>query len=68
MLARLLPANEGRVDRTLRVLLGLALIALAIFRPGTTWAWIGVVPVITGLLGSCPVYTLLGMNTCPTRR
>lgn len=60
--------NEGIVDRTLRIAVGLALIAVAlgIFGPNYTspWGWIGVIPLATGLIGWCPAYTLLGINTC----
>lgn len=59
--------NEGRIDRTLRVMAGLALIALVFVGPQTPWGWIGLVPLITGLIGWCPVYTLLGIRTCPAK-
>lgn len=57
-------ANVGGIDKIVRILAGIALIAWALMG-GPVWAWIGVVPVATGLLGWCPAYTLLGMNTCP---
>lgn len=60
--------NEGKVDRTLRVVLGAALIALVFIGPQTAWGWLGVVPLVTGLLGNCPVYSLLGINTCGIKR
>ena len=56
--------NEGKVDRTLRVILGAGLLALVFVGPQTPWGWIGAVPLITGLLGNCPVYSLFGINTC----
>ena len=61
--------NEGTVDRTLRVVVGLAVLALffVIEGPNRYWALIGVVPVLTGLMGYCPVYSLLGLNTCPLK-
>ncbi len=59
--------NEGPVDRGLRVAAGLALIGCAVTGVLGPWAWIGVVPLATGLLGSCPVYSMLGINTCPRR-
>jgi hypothetical protein len=59
--------NEGTVDRTLRVILGLVLIAVALglFGPSYTsvWGWIGLVPLATGLVDWCPVYSLLGIKT-----
>lgn len=56
--------NEGKVDRTLRVILGAGLLALVFVGPQTPWGWIGAVPLVTGLLGNCPVYSLFGINTC----
>ena len=60
--------NEGNIDRTLRVIAGIALISLVFVGPQTPFGWIGVVPLVTGLVGWCPVYTLLGFNTCPVRK
>ena len=59
--------NEGTVDRVLRVVAGAALVSLVFVGPQTAWGWIGVVPLVTGLLGNCPVYSLLGISTCPIR-
>jgi len=56
--------NEGTIDRALRVIAGLALIGLAFNGTIGMWGWIGVVPLLTGLAGWCPAYTLLGFNTC----
>jgi hypothetical protein len=50
------------------VIAGLALISLVFVGPQTPFGWIGVVPLITGLVGWCPVYTLLGLNTCPMKK
>ncbi len=60
--------NEGTVDRVLRVVAGAALVSLVFVGPETPWGWIGVVPLVTGLLGNCPVYSLLGISTCPVKR
>lgn len=65
--------NVGFIDRGVRVLVGLALIAFALgyLAPGTSWSWvgwIGVVPLITGLVGVCPAYSMVGLSTCPMRR
>ena len=60
--------NEGKVDRTLRVILGAALISLVFIGPQTAWGWLGVLPLATGLIGNCPVYSLLGINTCGIKR
>ena len=59
--------NEGTIDRALRVIAGLVLIALAATGTVGVWGWIGVVPLATGLIGWCPAYTLLGINTCPMK-
>jgi Inner membrane protein YgaP-like, transmembrane domain len=63
-------ANVGNIDRTIRVILGLVLIAFAIPLgfPQTGWnwvGWIGVVPIVTAIFGTCPLYGLLGLSTCP---
>ncbi len=60
--------NEGKVDRVLRVVAGAALISLVFVGPQTMWGWVGAVPLVTGLIGSCPVYSLLGINTCGINR
>lgn len=59
-----MPRNEGTLDRALRVLFGLVLIALVFVGPQTPWGWIGIVPLLTGALGFCPLYTVLGIKTC----
>lgn len=60
-----MPRNEGTLDRALRVIVGLALIAMVFVGPQVAWGWIGVVPLLTGLVGFCPLYRLVGLNTCP---
>lgn len=60
----MLKTNEGTIDRFLRVTLGVVLIALVFVGPKTPWGWLGIVPLATGLLGSCPLYSILGVNTC----
>lgn len=60
--------NEGAIDRTLRVIAGAALVSLVFVGPETPWGWIGVVPLVTGLVGNCPVYSLFGISTCPVRQ
>jgi len=57
--------NVGNLDLILRVILGVVLIALVFVGPKTPWGWIGVVPLVTGLLRTCPIYSLIGVNTCP---
>ncbi len=60
----MLKTNAGTIDRFLRVTVGIALIALVFVGPRTPWGWLGIIPLATGLLGSCPLYTVLGINTC----
>ena len=56
-------ANVGGADKWLRIVVGQALIAWALMG-GPVWAWIGVVPLATGLFNFCPPYKLVGINTC----
>ncbi|MCX7662234.1 MAG: DUF2892 domain-containing protein [Tepidimonas fonticaldi] len=56
--------NVGGIDRVLRIVLGLVLIALAATGTVGLWGWIGVVPLATGLIGWCPPYAIFGINTC----
>lgn len=56
--------NVGGVDRIVRVVLGVGLIALALTGTIGWWGWLGVIPLATGLLRFCPLYPLLGINTC----
>jgi hypothetical protein len=64
----LMKANVGGIDRILRIVIGLVLIALAVTGTVGVWGWIGVVPVATAALGFCPLYTVLGINSCPVKR
>ena len=56
--------NVGTVDKVIRIILGLVLIALVFVGPQTPWGWIGIIPLATGLIGFCPLYSVFGMNTC----
>jgi hypothetical protein len=60
--------NVGGLDRTIRITMGLALIAAAATGTIGLWGWVGVVPLLTGSLGWCPPYTLLGLNTCSVKK
>ncbi|NML17641.1 YgaP family membrane protein [Azohydromonas caseinilytica] len=60
--------NEGSLDRALRALAGVTLIGLAAIGTIGAWGWIGVVPLATAAIGWCPLYRLLGINTCGLRR
>jgi hypothetical protein len=61
-------ANVGGIDRILRIVLGVALIALTWAGTIGAWGWIGVVPLVTGLFKFCPLYPILGMSTCPMKK
>lgn len=60
--------NSGGIDRALRVVVGLALIALAVTDKVGMWGWIGVVPLVTGAVGFCPAYAIFGLSTCSTKK
>lgn len=59
-----LDVNVGMIDKIARISVGTLLVILAIMGTGTPWTWIGIVPIITGLAGRCPAYSLFGINTC----
>jgi len=63
--------NEGGVDRTVRIIVGLGLVAAAYFYLDGMWAWVagivGVVAWVTGIIGICPAYAVLGISTCPLK-
>lgn len=59
-----MPCNEGKLDRIMRVVVGIFLISLVFIGPQTAWGWLGLVPLLTGIFGFCPAYKLLGLNTC----
>ncbi len=56
--------NEGTIDRALRIIVGLGLITIVFVGPQTPWGWVGVVPLLTGLAGRCPAYSIFGIKTC----
>ncbi|MBP6716578.1 MAG: DUF2892 domain-containing protein [Acidobacteria bacterium] len=60
-----LKVNEHPIERGIRVILGVGLVAAAAMGSIGVWGYIGVVPILTGLMGTCPLYTLLGVSTCP---
>lgn len=62
-MSKILPTNEGTVDRALRVIVGLGLLATYFVGPKTGLGLIGLVPLATGLIGSCPLYTVFGFRT-----
>ena len=60
--------NEGKWDRILRVVVGIGILSLVFIGPQTAWGYIGAVPLLTGIFGYCPLYSILGLNTCPMRK
>ncbi len=67
MASRFFSRNEHGVERMIRVALGLALLSLVFVGPQTMWGLIGIVPLVTGLAGTCPLYSILGVSTCGRR-
>jgi len=59
--------NEGKLDRVIRVILGLVLLSLTVIGPQTMWGLVGVIPLLTGAVGFCPLYKVLGLKTCPIK-
>ena len=62
------PTNEHVIERVLRVVAGVAILSLAFVGPKTAWGYLGAVLIFTGAIGSCPLYTLLGLSTCPMKK
>ncbi len=60
--------NVGGIDRTLRIVIGLALIAAAATGTVGLWGYVGVLPLLTGLIGWCPPYAIFGWNTCSMKK
>jgi hypothetical protein len=61
-------SNVGGIDRVLRIVIGALLVALAVIGTLGPWAWIGLVPLATGVFGFCPLYRLIGLSSCPLQR
>ena len=68
MASKALPTNEHNIERAVRVLVGIGLLSLVFVGPKTLWGLIGIMPLATGLIGSCPLYTVLGISTCPMKK
>jgi hypothetical protein len=62
-MAQLFPKNEHSIDRVARFGIGSVVLSLAFWGPHTLWGLIGLIPVVTALIGSCPLYTLIGLST-----
>jgi hypothetical protein len=59
--------NIGSLDRTIRIVVGIFLIALVFWGPKSPWGWLGLIPLITAIIGYCPPYQLLGISTCRSK-
>lgn len=59
--------NESSIDRALRVVIGIVVLSLVVVGPRTMWGLLGLVPLLTGLVGFCPLYRVLGISTCPAQ-
>lgn len=59
--------NMGTADRVIRAVIGLILLSLVFVGPQTPWGWIGVIPLVTAAIGLCPLYSIVGIRTCPAR-
>lgn len=68
MLKKLFPTNEHTAERVIRVIAGLGILSLTVIGPKTMWGLIGILPLFTGLIGSCPAYTLFGISTCSVKK
>jgi hypothetical protein len=60
--------NEGTIDRVARIVIGVVLLSLVFVGPRTLWGLVGIVPLLTGLFGFCPLYRVVGLSTCPLSR
>lgn len=60
--------NEATIDRTIRVVIGIVLLSLVFVGPQTLWGLVGIGPLLTGIVGFCPAYKLLGLSTCPVEK
>ncbi len=57
--------NMGNADRVIRAVIGLVLLSLVFVGPQTPWGWIGIIPLVTAAIGVCPLYSIVGIRTCP---
>ena len=67
-MAAMFKPNVGTVDKVARILFGLVLLSLVFVGPKTPWGWIGIVPLLTGVINFCPLYTLIGLSTRSVKR
>ena len=65
---KLFPKNEATIERVLRVLVGIGVLSLTVIGPQSMWGLVGLVPLLTGSIGSCPLCTVFGFSTCPMEK
>jgi hypothetical protein len=68
MASKFFPNNERSSERVIRIVLGFTILSLAFIGPKTSWAYLGIVPILTGFMGTCPLYTMFGFSTCAAPR
>jgi hypothetical protein len=68
MASKFFPNNERSSERVIRIVLGFMILSLAFIGPKTSWAYLGIVPILTGFMGTCPLYTMFGFSTCAAPR
>lgn len=56
--------NNGSIERAVRIIMGLGIVSLAFWGPQSQWAYLGFIPLVTGLIGWCPMYAIFGFSTC----
>ncbi len=61
----LLAKNVGTLDRIVRIVAGVGLLAIAFTGPKSPWGFLGFIPLLTAFMGSCPLYSVLGISSCP---
>ncbi|NOZ84932.1 MAG: DUF2892 domain-containing protein [Deltaproteobacteria bacterium] len=65
---RIFPRNENGIERFFRIIAGLIILSLVFIGPQTSWGWLGLMPLLTGIAGSCPLYTVFGLSTCKLKK
>jgi hypothetical protein len=68
MFSKLFPSNEHSIERVIRVVAGLGVLSLTVVGPQSMWGLLGLIPLATGALGSCPLYTIFGISTCSMKQ
>lgn len=67
-MSSMLAKNVGTIDRVARALLGVVILAVAFTGPKSAWGYLGFIPLLTAAFGTCPLYSVLGINSCGVQR